>query len=256
VALNRLAELSAVTVLERADGAVDVSIGQGRPLVIGSRTYDVTVSSDTNGLAVLSIEGTDITGEITSGRLGGLLHVRDVAIPAHAARLDQFAYDVATAVNAVHTAGFDGNGNPAGDFFVAPAAVAGAAAAFAVEPGIVADVSLVAGSSTGAVGDNQTARAISALRDATFANAGTATGTGAWGLFVYHVGADVASAAESAASRDEVVAALERLRDQASGVSVDEEAANLMRFQRAYEANARFFTTISDTLDTLMDMVR
>jgi flagellar hook-associated protein 1 len=49
---------------------------------------------------------------------------------------------------------------------------------------------------------------------------------------------------------------LQRLRDEASGVSIDEEAANLLRFQRAYEANARFFTTISDTLDTLMEMVR
>ena len=37
---------------------------------------------------------------------------------------------------------------------------------------------------------------------------------------------------------------------------LDEEAANLMRFQRAYEANARYFTTIVDTLDVLMNMVR
>jgi flagellar hook-associated protein 1 FlgK len=37
---------------------------------------------------------------------------------------------------------------------------------------------------------------------------------------------------------------------------MDEEAANLMRFQRSYEASARYFTTIVDTLDTLMNMVR
>ena len=30
----------------------------------------------------------------------------------------------------------------------------------------------------------------------------------------------------------------------------------MMRYQRAYEANARYFTTISDTLDTLMEMVQ
>jgi flagellar hook-associated protein 1 FlgK len=49
---------------------------------------------------------------------------------------------------------------------------------------------------------------------------------------------------------------LEQLRAQVSGVSMDEEAANLMRFQRAYEANARYFATIVDTIDTLMGMVR
>ena len=36
----------------------------------------------------------------------------------------------------------------------------------------------------------------------------------------------------------------------------DEEAANLVRFQRAYEANARYFTTINDLLGTLMGMVQ
>ena len=40
-----------------------------------------------------------------------------------------------------------------------------------------------------------------------------------------------------------------------SGVSLDEEAADLVRFQRAYEANARFFSTIDQTLDTLLNMV-
>ena len=75
-------------------------------------------------------------------------------------------------------------------------------------------------------------------------------------MFVYHVGADIATAEASGRSREEVVRQLQRLRDEASGVSIDEEAANLLRFQRAYEANARFFTTISDTLDTLMEMVR
>jgi flagellar hook-associated protein FlgK len=39
-------------------------------------------------------------------------------------------------------------------------------------------------------------------------------------------------------------------------VSYDEEAAHLMRYQRAYEASARYFTTIVDTIDTLMEMVR
>ena len=40
------------------------------------------------------------------------------------------------------------------------------------------------------------------------------------------------------------------LRDQVSGVSLDEEAAQMLRFQRAYEANARFFRVIDQTLDS------
>jgi flagellar hook-associated protein 1 FlgK len=100
------------------------------------------------------------------------------------------------------------------------------------------------------------ARAIAALRDGRVLNGGTATPVEAWAQFVYRVGGDVASARASSDTREQVVLQLQRLRDSVSGVSLDEEAAHLMRYQRSYEANARYFTTIVDTLDTLMQMVR
>jgi flagellar hook-associated protein 1 FlgK len=48
---------------------------------------------------------------------------------------------------------------------------------------------------------------------------------------------------------------LKNLRDQISGVSIDEEAAMLLRFQRSYEANAKFFQVTNQTLDVLMSLV-
>jgi flagellar hook-associated protein 1 FlgK len=258
VALTELAKLVNVSVVEHANGVADVSIGSGRPLVMGRTAYQVEATDGPAplGLAVLSLGDYDLSGEITSGSLGGLLHVRDVALPAHSGRLDQLAYDVANAVNGIHSTGYDATGNPAGMFFVPPAGVAGAAAAMTVDPALAADSARLAGSATGAVGDNEIARALAALRDQPVVNGGSSTPAQGWGLFVYHIGADVNGALDSAASRDEIVRQLQRLRDDASGVSLDEEAANLMKFQRAYEANARFFTTIVDTIDTLMEMVR
>jgi len=38
-------------------------------------------------------------------------------------------------------------------------------------------------------------------------------------------------------------------------VSLDEEAMMMMRFQRAYEANARFFQAVNQSIDTLMQML-
>jgi len=46
-----------------------------------------------------------------------------------------------------------------------------------------------------------------------------------------------------------------KLRDQVSGVSLDEEAAMMMRFQRAYEANAKYFSAVDQMLATLMRIV-
>ena len=48
----------------------------------------------------------------------------------------------------------------------------------------------------------------------------------------------------------------QRVSLQISGVSIDEEAAMLLRFQRSYEANAKFFQVADQTLDLLMSLVR
>ncbi|MEZ5316945.1 MAG: flagellar hook-associated protein FlgK [Vicinamibacterales bacterium] len=255
VALSRLSELADIGVVTRPDGAVDVTIGHGRGLVVGETAYDLgIVNSSPGAWATLTVAGSDVTSEITGGQIGGLLHVRDTLLPAYGASLDQLAYDVATAVNAAHGAGYDGTGAPAGNLFVPPGAVAGAAAAFAVDPGVLADSQLVAGSSTGTAGDNGAARALAALRDANITTGGTATAEEAWGQIVFRTGTDIAVARSSAQSRGQVVDQLQRLRDQASGVSLDEEAADLIRYQRAYQANARYFQTIVDTLDTLLQL--
>jgi flagellar hook-associated protein 1 len=255
--LKQMAELADVAVISREDGAVDVTVANGRALVIGAVSYDVQVTSaPPNGFAALSLQDTDITAGVTNGRLGGLIELRDAVLPRYHAGLDQFAFDLAREVNALHVTGVDGDGNAAGSFFTPIATVSGAAAALAVDPAVAADSQLVAGSLTSASGDNQIAQQIAGLRDGNVMTGGTTTPAGAWAAFVYEVGSDVSAARAASLTRGQVMRQLEKLRDQASGVSLDEEAANLIRFQRSYEASARYFTTIVDTLDTLMGLVR
>ncbi len=254
VILARLGELADVSVLSRADGGVDVTLASGRAIVIGENAYSLDASP--TGLATVTLEGVDVTAELTGGRIGGLRQVRDSIVPGYIGQMDQLAYDLATAVNAVHGAGFDATGAPAGNFFAAPAGVAGAAAALAIDPAVAADSARVAASATGAAGDNGTARQLAALRDAPLSGAGTPSAFEAWSRFVYGVGTDVAGARAAASSHGQVVQQLQQLQAQTSGVSYDEEAAHMMRYQRAYEANAQYFRTITDALDALMEMVR
>jgi flagellar hook-associated protein 1 FlgK len=121
-----------------------------------------------------------------------------------------------------------------------------------VDPAVAADPRKIAAASIADEGDNQTARAIAALRDARILNSGTATFTDVWSQMVYTVGRDSKDAEDSQITREEIVRQVDRLRDQVSGVSLDEEAANLLKFQRAYEANARFFRACEDTIDVLL----
>jgi flagellar hook-associated protein 1 FlgK len=73
---------------------------------------------------------------------------------------------------------------------------------------------------------------------------------------VYQVGADARAAANARDTQAAMVREVDAIRDQVSGVSLDEEALNLLKFQRAYEANARFFTTVDSMLVTLLNLVK
>jgi flagellar hook-associated protein 1 len=256
--LRQLSEKIDIQVMNRPEGGVDISIGNGRPVVVGDTAYQMdVVSAPPSGFADLRVEGTSVTSEITGGRLGGFLQVRDVNIPDYESRLDTLAYDIATQVNAVHAAGYDQTGATGGAFFSFSAAItgtAGAAAALVVRPAVAGDARLIAAGSTSEAGDNGTARAMAALRQATVLSGGTATLVDSWSSLIYRVGRDTRTAADERDSREEIVRQVDALRDSVSGVSLDEEAMHLLKFQRAYEANARFFQIIDRTLDMLLSL--
>jgi flagellar hook-associated protein 1 FlgK len=259
-ALSALTQLTNIQVTQNNDGTIGVSLGNGRALVVGATSYDLSaVSSPPNGFAQVFSAGasvsTDVTSEITGGRIAGLLQVRDTLIPQYRTSLDNLAYGVMTDVNNLTTSGFDLNGNAGTNFFVPPASAAGAAQAMAVNGAVAADSSLVVASATTAAGNNDIARAIGALQDAPISGT-SATPVDTWGNLVYQVATDSKSATQAKAGHDEVMQQLKNLRDQISGVSIDEEAAMLMKFQRSYEANAKFFQVTDQTLDTLMSLVR
>ncbi len=109
--LRDLSQLIDVNVLDRGDGVLDITIGNGKPLVMGDESYAITPqATGPSGFVQLMNNGVDITSQITGGRLGGLLAARDVVVPDHLSRLDTLAAAVVTQVNAVHAAGFDQDG--------------------------------------------------------------------------------------------------------------------------------------------------
>jgi flagellar hook-associated protein 1 FlgK len=254
-AVKELSGLLGTQVLELDDGTVQIVTRSGRPLVIGADAYPLSaVSGPPSGYATVQAGGRDITADVSDGHLGGLLQVRDRDIPEYVAQLDRVAHGVATAVNALHATGFDLNGGAGGDVFTPPGAVAGAAAALTVDSALLADPSRIAAAGVATPGDNAVARKLANLRDASIVNGQTADE--AWTGLVYAVGSDVNRARTEQASRGEIVNQIEQLRDSVSGISIDEEAAMMMRFQRAYQANAQFFTVIDETIQTLLSLKR
>ncbi len=253
LALQGLSKFTTISVISQPRGTVDVAIGSGRALVVGSQSYDLTITNAPgSGMAEIRAGGVDITDDLDGGSIGGLLAVRDDVLPGYQAQLDQLAYDVSTKINQVHATGYDLNGNTGALLYLPLASAQGAAAAMKIDPLVAADSTRIAASASGAPGDNGVARQLADLRNADAARGGTSTFTEAWSVLVNTVGSDSASAKNSLSMRQETVVSIQRLRDSVSGVSLDEEAGRLMQFQRAYEANARFFAAIDSSLSVLM----
>jgi flagellar hook-associated protein 1 FlgK len=70
---------------------------------------------------------------------------------------------------------------------------------------------------------------------------------------VAKIGGDVRNANTQQSSATALVAVAQDRRQSASGVSVDEEMVNMIRFQRGYQASARAMTTIDSILDQLIN---
>ncbi|QOZ56027.1 flagellar hook-associated protein FlgK [Bradyrhizobium sp. CCBAU 53338] len=67
--------------------------------VSSSTTY--TTGSSSSGFSAITVNGVDVTSQITGGSIGGLITLRDKTLPAAQSQLDQLATQLASAVNTV-----------------------------------------------------------------------------------------------------------------------------------------------------------
>ena len=120
------------------------------------------------------------------------------------------------------------------------------AATVALGAGLTGPSTIVAGS--GAAGDNSIALAIAAQR-----SSGGSNPTTAWASLLTQIGSDIADQRATSLTAERVLDSLTAQRLSTSGVSLDEEMTNMMRFQRGYQAAARALNAMDDNLDLLIN---
>jgi flagellar hook-associated protein 1 FlgK len=133
-----------------------------------------------------------------------------------------------------------------------------------VRPGLTASDLLAAPTTVSGAGANTIASKIAALRDSTLSWGSAVSGGGnlnaKFGDYARNILTGLAQTIGTITTRaDEsnvVDSALRIQRDSVSGVSLDEETADLLRFQKAYQANAKVISVIDEMLTSLISMVR
>jgi flagellar hook-associated protein 1 FlgK len=262
-ALDDLSQLTNFSAVTQADGTVTVLLGGGSPLVIGQQQYALSAASSAAGAQVLDSQGDDVTSQITSGQLGGLLDSRNRVLGAmlgdgqQAGALNQFAAALADSVNQILESGVvsSGAGASAGAalFTYDDSTPSAAASTLAVNPAITASQLAPVDASGNANGN---ANQLAALGSQALTQLGGTSLTQFFGQLTSAIGSENQTATDNQQSQQQVVAQATTLRNQVSGVSLDEEAVNVLQFQRAYQAAAQVLTVLNSLADSVLNLVQ
>lgn len=216
-------------------------------------------------------DGTTLNTSAIKGELKGLLDLRDgtegntKGVPYYIERLNHFVKVFAEEVNKVHSAGFGLNGKTGIMFFTAN----GMSTKEAEKPtspqinakniGVSLDIedlnNIAAASELDLIpGDGSNALNIANLRN----NVGMFKEGKAEDFLtslISNLGVDSLEAIRNASNQLVLTETVDTERQRISGVSTDEELANMVKFQHAYNASARMITTMDEMLDTIINRI-
>jgi flagellar hook-associated protein 1 FlgK len=241
--IRELAEIVSLRVTEGASGTRTVQIG-GLSAVEGPAAGRMEMGAGRNGKITLAItlDGNQFDVQPRGGRLHGLIVAQNELLPAIANDLHRVARTTVEEVNRVHPDFFrplttDDQKNRAADFVEVLAQSSG-------------DVKPTATANPGA---NDIALAVADIRILPVESLGNQSPQQFYQELVGAVGSRVAETTQQRDTAELVVRQLEQRRESISGVSLDEEATDLLIFQRAFQAAARYIQVIDELVETLIN---
>lgn len=269
VALQNISSQIGINYFETDQGLVNVQIaGTGFPLVNGTKASTLSGSNDLSAGGVYSVSatipgstggtGVDVTDGITNGSLGGYLHDRNTTLNERIAQIDSLAYEVALQLNTQHQNGYGLDGVTGRNFFAPLAGVEGAAANFSLDNAILNDVDAIAAAgddpAVSGVGDSSNINLIVDLQNQKFLDGNSQSFNEFISSFRSSIGIDAAQVNADFESQSDLVNRLQVQRENISGVNLDEEALELVRYQRAFEGSARILAASNEIFDTLLQL--
>ena len=251
VLVHELSTLTAISVQSDELNRYSISIG-GMLLVAGDTPYHLEAMSD--GSVVWAHNGVGAT--FTNGEIKGLLEMRDVEIQYYIDSLNELATTLIVEFNQTHGEGYDLDGNTGLNFFAGTDAsditlddviraadgLRRIAATYLPSPA----------SWNGEVGNGENALRLARLiKEEPLLHGDTLSDF--YDSLIAKLGVDAEKANVTYANQHTLVGHLKNMQESVAGVSLDEEMANLIKFQNAYNAAARMMTAIDEVLDRLIN---
>ena len=219
--LDQLSQLSQVSTTDNGDGTIDVAFG------------NVTLVSST------TVNWPQAAFAATTGKLGALTDISKPGgvIDSYKTSLNAAAKSLADTVNSV----YNPTSTAGGDFF---AYTAGSEAA-TLNVAVPSTSAIKTSANPATPNANDLALAVGALRGG--------AADAAYSAFVSRVANDVNTIKRQETNSQALVDSVSDRRQSVSGVSLDEEMTNMIRFQRGFQASSRAMSTVDDMLDALIN---
>jgi flagellar hook-associated protein 1 FlgK len=267
--LDSLSELVNVSVNYNSDGSASVLLDGQTPLVLGSQALALTVQPKPGnaeapypagdaGIQLVTQDGTDVTAQATQGNLGAALQMRNQTVAYYLGsqtqqgELNNLAQSFATRVNDIVTSAQTAAGTAVAPLFTF---TAGTDAAATLSVGTITAGQLV--SSDGTSG-NGTATELADITDPTNPDDLMSNGqsfTAFYGSLAGQAGTDASNASTNLSTQQDLTTQAQNQRTQASGVSLDAQAAQLLSLQDAYQATAKIVTVLESLGQTAVNLI-
>jgi flagellar hook-associated protein 1 FlgK len=266
--VKKLSEKLNIRYGESKDGQLTITAGNNAVLVSGSSQRDLATASTPAGVgkregnveifykSTDSSNAINVTKQINSGEVGGLLDVRDHVVNRLIGNLNELAFHLAHEVNDAHVQGYDKENRTGQLFFNNIETVDHAAENLKVHENILTDVGRIAAAeSPNAPGDNRVANVLSSLQyKGTMENG--VTFDEFYSSTVGEIGIEAQRANSARESQKDIVGQLKNIRESISGVSLDEETTKMIEFQKSFDASARLIRAADEMMDTVLSLKR
>lgn len=256
--LGKLSEMSGATYQLGDNGQYIVSLG-GYNLVYTDRVNTVSMARSGEGVRIMmeSNPQPDITDRVNGGKLGGLVEYRRDVLDPTMNKLNLIAHTLVREVNFVHRQGFGLDGKTARDFFSSDGTVENAASSIDLSDDVRKDgIAIAAALEKGSAGDNRLALMLANLENEKFMDSSTKTIGDFYNSMVSSNAVVIGKNRQLKEHQDIVNSQLKEMRESISGISMDEETMNLVKFQHSLDASAKVIKVADEIFETVLGLRR
>lgn len=284
--VRQIAEYLPVNTYEDGKNQYVVNIVGAGSLVAGGITNNLSASkSVSHGDDAYSGEGKieiyfdsnknhPLSDKVASGKIGALLKTRNEEIGELRNQIDEMAHGLVHSTNAIHRRGYanreikmDPQGNVISDprankntginFFKEPLDIKQAASLIELSDEVKSDLNNIStGLAPNSPGDNRIAIAIAKLQHEKILGGGSKTFEETYLQSVGKIGVAVSKSQINTEQSGGILAQAKSIKERISGVSLDEETTNMVKFQHAYDASAKMMRTADEMFDSVLGMMR